>query len=229
MIAIMVAAGGSRRMGFDKLSADLGGKPVAAHSLLAFEACPEVERIVLVTRQERIEEFEAMGQRFGITKLAKVVAGGAERHFSVWNGMQACEAGPSDYVAVHDAARPLVTPATIAACLQMAKRHGAAACATPVADTLKKADSAGAVIGSVDRAHLWAMQTPQIFLWPLLERAYRLVLRSETAVTDEVSAVQHLGLSVFLARVDEPNFKITLPADLELARLVLESRGGKAP
>lgn len=224
MIAIMVAAGASRRMGFDKLSADLGGKPVAAHSLLAFERCSSVERIILVAREERRAEFEAMGRQFGITKLAKIVPGGAERFLSVWNGLQACEAGPSDYVAVHDAARPLVTPAAIEACLRTAERHGAAACAAPVADTLKKADAAGAVIGSVDRAHLWAMQTPQIFLWPLLERAYRQVLRTETLVTDEVSAIQRLGLSVFLTRTDEPNFKITLPRDLELARLVLQSR-----
>ncbi|XHR29936.1 MAG: 2-C-methyl-D-erythritol 4-phosphate cytidylyltransferase [Chthoniobacteraceae bacterium] len=224
MIAVMVAAGGSRRMGFDKLSADLAGKPVVAHSLLAFEASAKVERIVLVTREERIAEFEAMGREFGVTKLAKVVAGGTERHYSVWNGLQAAEAKVSDYVAVHDAARPLVTPAVIEACLTMAERHGAASCAAPVADTLKKADAAGAVIGSVDRAHLWAMQTPQIFLWPLLERAYRQVLRTETLVTDEVSAIQRLGLSVFLSPVDEPNFKITVPRDLELARLVIEAR-----
>ena len=224
MIAIMVAAGNSRRMGFDKLTADLAGKPVAAHSLLAFEACPRVERIVLVTRDDRRAEFEAMGRQFGITKLASVVAGGAERHLSVWNGIQAAEAKPKDYLAVHDAARPLITPAAIETCLTAAERHGAAACATPVADTLKRADAAGSVIGSVDRDHLWAMQTPQIFLSSILERAYRQVLRTETRVTDEVSAVQRLGVSVFLTPIDEPNFKITVPRDLALARLVLESR-----
>ena len=224
MIAIMVAAGSSRRMGFDKLTADLAGKPVAIHSLLAYEECASVERIVLVTREERIEEFEALAQEHGITKLQSVVPGGAERHLSVWNGFQAAQPKADDYVAVHDAARPLITPAAIEACLANACHHGASACAAPVTDTLKRATEDGAVTGSVERDHLWAMQTPQIFLASLLERAYRQILRTEQTVTDEVSAMQHLGVSVVLTRIDEPNFKITLPRDLHLAKLILESR-----
>ena len=220
----MVAAGSSRRMGFDKLTADLAGKPVAIHSLLAYEECASVERIVLVTREERIEEFEALAQEHGITKLQSVVPGGAERHLSVWNGFQAAQPKADDYVAVHDAARPLITPAAIEACLANACHHGASACAAPVTDTLKRATEDGAVTGSVERDHLWAMQTPQIFLASLLERAYRQILRTEQTVTDEVSAMQHLGVSVVLTRIDEPNFKITLPRDLHLAKLILESR-----
>ena len=224
MIAIMVAAGSSRRMGFDKLTADLAGKPVAAHSLLAFEAASSVERIVVVTREERVAEFEALCRDHGITKLARVVPGGAERHLSVWNGMKAAQAKPNDYIAVHDAARPLVTPAAIQACYEKARHHGASACATPIADTLKRANADGAVIGGVERDHLWAMQTPQIFLANLLERAYQQVLRSGEVVTDEVSAIHRLGVSVVLTRNDEPNFKITLPGDLALAQLILKSR-----
>ena len=224
MIAILVAAGSSRRMGFDKLTADLAGKPVAVHSLLAFEACASVERIVLVTREERVAEFEQLGEHHCISKLKRVVAGGAERHLSVWNGIQAANANPKDYIAVHDAARPLITPAAIEACLDNAKHHGASACAVPVTDTLKRATADGAVTGSVKRDHLWAMQTPQIFQASILDRAYRQILRTEDIVTDEVSAVQKLGISVFLTRLDEPNFKITVPRDLDLARLVLESR-----
>jgi len=220
----MVAAGSSRRMGFDKLTADLAGKPVAIHSLLAYEECASVERIVLVTREERVEEFEALAQEHGITKLDCVVPGGAERHLSVWNGFQAARPKAEDYVAVHDAARPLITPAAIEACLANARHHGASACAAPATDTLKRATEDGAVTGSVERDHLWAMQTPQIFLASLLERAYRQILRIEQTVTDEVSAMQHLGVSVVLTRIGEPNFKITLPRDLDLAKLILESR-----
>ena len=222
MIAILVAAGSSRRMGFDKLTADLAGKPVAVHSLLAFEACPSVERIVLVVRQERIAEFEALCRKFEISKLVSLVPGGAERHLSVWNGIQAAQS--RDYLAVHDAARPLITPAAIEACLTKAKHHGASACAAPVADTLKRASADGVVTGGVERDHLWAMQTPQIFQAELLERAYQQILRTKEAVTDEVSAVQRLGVSVVLTRIDEPNFKITHPRDLDLAQLVLQSR-----
>lgn len=224
MIAIMVAAGSSRRMGFDKLTADLAGKPVTAHALLAFEKCASVDRIVLVTREERISEFQELCKEHEISKLARVVPGGAERHFSVWNGLQAAKAGAGEFVAVHDAARPLITPAAIEACLEKARHHGASACATPVTDTLKRATADGAVTGGVERDQLWAMQTPQIFLASLLDRAYQQVIRTGELVTDEVSALQRLGVSVVLTRVDEPNFKITLPSDLDLARLILANR-----
>ena len=117
MIAILVAAGSSRRMGFDKLTADLAGKPVAAYSLLAFEQCPSVRRIIVVTREDRLTEFEEMGKAFQISKLRKVVPGGTERHLSVWSGIQAGNPEKDDYVAVHDVARPLITPAAIEACL----------------------------------------------------------------------------------------------------------------
>ena len=95
----------------------------------------------------------------------------------------------------------------------------------PVADTLKRATLDGFVTGSLDRDHLWAMQTPQIFLASVLRHAYTQLLRTGETVTDEVSAVQKLGVSVFLLRNEEPNFKITVPRDLDLARLVLASRG----
>ncbi len=225
MIAILVAAGSSRRMGFDKLTAPLAAKPVAAHSLLAFEQSASVRRIVVVTREDRVAEFEAIGRDHGISKLTCVVPGGAERHLSVWNGLQNGDFRVGDYVAVHDAARPLITPAAIEACLALAKEHGAAACAAPVADTLKRATPEGFVADSVERDHLWSMQTPQIFLAELLERAYKEVLQAGALVTDEVSAVQRLGHPVALYRNDEPNFKITLPRDLDLASLVLAARG----
>lgn len=233
MIAIIVAAGSSRRMGFDKLTAELLGRPVVAHSLLAFEACTVVEQIILVTREDRVAEFEAVAREQGITKLACVLPGGSERHFSVAKGLEAALAqgvrgargDRETYIAVHDAARPLITPAAIAACLEAARqRRGAASCAAPVADTLKRADSEGVVTESVDRTQLWAMQTPQIFHAALLSRAYQAVLESGTLVTDEVSAVQALGVDVALYQNDEPNFKITLPRDLHLARLVLADR-----
>ena len=150
--------------------------------------------------------------------------GGTERHFSVWNGLKAAGPKGAEYVAVHDAARPLITPNSIEACLEIATLHGASACAAPVSDTLKRVTPDLAVSGSVERNHLWAMQTPQIFLACLLERAYERVLRTGEHITDEVSAVQQLGISVILTRIDEPNFKITLPCDLDLARLILENR-----
>ena len=224
MIAILVAAGSSRRMGFDKLTAPLAGKPVAVHSLRAFERTASVSRIVVVAREDRVAEFKELGREHGISKLDCVIPGGTERHLSVWNGLQSGAAAPGDYVAVHDAARPLITPAAIEACLAVARERGAAACAAPVADTLKRATSKGFVAESVERDHLWAMQTPQIFLAELLERAYKEILQAGALVTDEVSAIQRLGHPVALYQNDEPNFKITLPRDLDLANLVLAAR-----
>lgn len=227
MIAIIVAAGSSRRMGFDKLTAELLGAPVVAHSLRAFQACEDVTGIILVTREDRLDEFAQIARQHGITKLACVLPGGSERHFSVANGLEAAKSrgGEGEYVAVHDAARPLITPNVISACLKVAQANGGAAtCAAPVADTLKRADADGVVTASVDRSGLWAMQTPQIFHLPLLVKAYQAVLERGELVTDEVSAVQMVGAKVALYQNDEPNFKITLPRDLHLARLVLADR-----
>jgi len=224
MIAVLVAAGSSRRMGFDKLMANVEGRPVLAHALLAFEQCPEVERIVLVGREDRLAEFRAVAEECGIGKMSAMVPGGTERHFSVWNGLEAAALEPGDFVAVHDAARPLITPGEITRCLELARETGAAVCAAPVADTLKRATPEGRVGESVSRENLWAMQTPQIFLAGLLRRAYNEVLRTGALVTDEVSALQFLGEPVALHPHYEPNFKITFPRDIELARLVLAAR-----
>lgn len=213
-------------MGFDKLTANLAGKPVVAHSLLAFARSSSVTHIVLVTREDRLEEFrELAAQYVGGTRVT-VVAGGSERHFSVWEGLCAADPEPSSHIAVHDAARPLILPRTIEACLQLACQRGAAACASPVADTLKRVNEAGEVISGVDREGLWAMQTPQIFRADLLQRAYRQVLEMGEIVTDEVSAIEQFGQRVAVYRNDDPNFKITVPHDLDIARLILAGREG---
>ena len=223
---VLVAAGGSRRMGFDKLTADLAGRPVAAWAAAAFGDCAEVGEIVVVTAAGREDEFRAL--LAGQSKVRAVVPGGSERHRSVWAGLRALDGlTTTGFVAVHDAARPLATPALIARCLARAREVGAAAAASPVADTLKRADPAtGLVADAVDRTDLWAMGTPQVFRADLLRRAYAHVLATGEAVTDEVSAVARLGAPVALVDTGEdPNFKITYPRDLALARLVLAGRG----
>ncbi len=221
--AIIVAAGSSQRMGFDKLFADLAGRPVVAWSVAAFQACPEVTDILLVTRPDKAADFRALADREGWTKLRAILPGGAQRHFSVWNGLQAIPA-PDDstaFVAVHDGARPLVTPGTISRCLALAREQGAACCAAPVSDTLKRADDQRRIVGGVDRTGLWAMQTPQIFSLPALLRAYRAVIAAGDHVTDETSALERLGEPVTLLNSGDFNLKITYPQDLELARHLL--------
>jgi 2-C-methyl-D-erythritol 4-phosphate cytidylyltransferase len=131
------------------------------------------------------------------------------------------------HVAVHDGARPLVTPEQIERVFHQAQTHGAAALAEPVIDTLKRADKDHSVIESIDRHQLYAMQTPQIFERRLLEEAYHAVFGEQHQVTDEVSAVGYLGREAVLVPNDDFNFKITYERDLRLAELVLRERASR--
>lgn len=212
--AIIVAAGGSRRMGFDKLAAGFGGRSVLRRSVDAFMAATGVTRVIVVAPPER---FEALGA--GFPKPLIRADGGAERQHSVANGL--AQVGDDELVAVHDGARPLVLPATIDLCLAAAREHRAAALARRVTETLKRADDADFSRASVDREGLWFMETPQVFLASLLKEAYAAVTARGLTVTDEVSAVEALGVPVKLVPSPTPNLKITVPADIELARALL--------
>jgi 2-C-methyl-D-erythritol 4-phosphate cytidylyltransferase len=204
-------------MGFDKLTADLGGRPLFIRTLERFENCSEVDEIVLVANEERIKQFGSLVGEYGLKKVAAVVAGGADRHLSVWKGLGALTEGV-ELVAVHDGARPLISSPTISKAMKLATKCGAVALAAPVVETLKKADSDGLVAGSVDRSGLWTMQTPQIFRRDWLVAAYELVLARGARVTDETSAAEMAGFSVRLMQSGDWNVKVTYPSDLELAR-----------
>jgi 2-C-methyl-D-erythritol 4-phosphate cytidylyltransferase len=225
--AVIVAAGSSRRMGFDKLFAQLAGKPVICHSLRAFSDTREVDEIIVVTREDLVEEFGRIVSLEKLPKVKKIIAGGVERHLSVWNGLRAIESEGSEYVAIHDGARPLTTPELIRSCLQMAQEHGAACCASPIPDTVKRASIEQMVQDSIERTGLWAMQTPQVFSSGLILQAYASLIAKHEMVTDEVSAVQKLGKKIALLKNDDWNFKITFPHDLELAEHVLSLRAKK--
>ena len=224
--AIIVAAGSSRRMGFDKLFANLAGKPVIAHSIDAFEKCPQVDEIIIVAREERLQDFENMVKEQKFRKVVKIVGGGDERHISVWNGLQSVNAG-TDYVAIHDGARPLVTPELIQQCIALAEQEGAVSCSAPIPDTVKRASTDQMVTESVERSGLWAMQTPQVFSSGLILQAYAAIIAKNEHVTDEVSAVQKLGKKIALLKNDDWNLKITFPRDLEMAEYILQIRNKK--
>jgi 2-C-methyl-D-erythritol 4-phosphate cytidylyltransferase len=226
--AIIVAAGVGRRMGFDKILTPLHSKPVLYWSIAAFQQTPEVDEIIIVTREDAIDQVQKIVRNERLDKVRQVVAGGAERHMSVWNGLQAVRSEGSEYVAIHDGARPLITPETISACLALARKHGAACCAAPIPDTVKRSSYEQAVSESVDRQNLWAMQTPQIFSSGLILQAYASLMAHNELVTDEVSAIQKIGKRVQLLQNDDYNFKITFPRDLPLAEQVLDIRATKA-
>lgn len=221
--AVIVAGGSSRRMGFNKLTADLEGRPVLAWSAAAFNDCEAIDAIVLVCAAGARDEFEKIAREAAPEKLRAVVTGGAHRHLSVAEGLGSV-AEDATMIVVHDAARPLVTCAMIDRCLDVARNTGAAACARPVTDTLKRVNDEEFIVESVDRSKLWAVETPQIFRADLLRHAYEEIIATGGYVTDETSAVQAAGAPVSLVETAEWNSKITFPADLELARTIVRGR-----
>ena len=219
--AIIVAAGSSRRLGFDKLTASLAGRPLIVHTVNAFEHTKSVQDIIIVTRADRLVEFEQLFA--ALTKIRAIIPGGQHRQDSVEAGLRQLD-DATEYVAVHDGARPLVRPNQIEQVLEQARIHGAASLAEPVGDTLKRAGDDLLVRESIDRHQVYAMQTPQIFRRSLLEQAYKNVASANRHVTDEVSAVELLGQKVVLVPNPDVNFKITYERDLQLAEVVLSGR-----
>src|SRR5215469_2962964 len=147
--AIIVAAGDSRRMGFDKLSATIAGRPVIAHTIHAFERADCVRKIIVVARKDRLDEIKAIGRCESFKKVQSIVRGGKHRQDSVRAGLDHLEAD-AKYVAVHDAARPLITTQQIERVFEQSRVHAAASLAEPISDTLKYADKEFFVTGSVD-------------------------------------------------------------------------------
>lgn len=215
--AIIVAAGAGTRMGgVDKLFAPLAGRPVLAHSLDAFQRCPAVAHIVLVLAASTVPRGRAFVVEGGFSKVAAVCPGGPRRQDSVRLGLQALPSCP--WVAVHDGARPLVTPELILRGLEAARRSGAAVPVVPLVDTIKEVSPRGHVLRTLDRGRLRAVQTPQIFRCDLLWRAHEEVT---TDVTDDAAMVEALGLPVATFAGSRRNLKITEPEDLELARALM--------
>ena len=218
--AIILAAGKSERMGggVDKAFLSLVDKPVVAWSLMAFEKCADIDRIVLVVRKEQLIASKAVVKMFGISKIDKIVAGGGKRQESVDAGLKACDLD-TRYVVVHDAARPLVTPALISEVVAAVKRAPAVTVGRPVTDTLKLCEKGAVVTKTVDRDKLWAVQTPQAFQVKELRAAYRALGKAE--VSDDCMAVELNGGTVRIVENRRPNFKVTYPEDLELAGKLL--------
>ena len=217
--AIIVAAGSSTRMGFDKLTAPLAGQPLLYWSLQAIQDCAEISTAILVCAPQRTEEFAAIAKFF--PKISLVVAGGVERSASVLNGLLALASNPPDFVAVHDAARPLATPALFSQILAAAEKHRAASAAHPVADSLHRANAAGVFHETLSRQNLFAMETPQAAAFPELLAAIR---EHGAGATDEIGALIGAGIHPVPVVHGSPNFKITHSSDLPVAEEILKSR-----
>lgn len=227
--AVVAAAGSGRRMAArdSKVFLPLAGRPLLAHTLGAFEAAGCVERVVVVVREEDVERCRRLAARYGLAKVGAVVPGGAERQDSVARGLEAVGPG-TDVVVVHDGARPLVSPALIAATVEAAARRGAALAAVPVKDTVKVVED-GRVTATPERRRLFAAQTPQAFRAGLLREAFARAAARGWRATDDAALVEACGHPVAVVPGEETNLKVTTPLDLRLAEAVLAGREGRPP
>jgi 2-C-methyl-D-erythritol 4-phosphate cytidylyltransferase len=220
---VIVAAGSSRRMGGrDKLWIPLAGRLTLARTIDAFAASPLVSRIVLVLNAERIEDARELCAREGWQKIGGIVAGGARRQDSVRAGLdQLAETAPeTPWVMIHDGARPLVTAAILEAGLRAAQEHQAAVAAVPVKDTIKQVQD-GIIQSTPERSQLWAVQTPQVFAFPLIHQAHHSEIAQEDA-TDDAALLERLGHPVAIFPGSYTNLKITTHEDLLIAEALLK-------
>jgi 2-C-methyl-D-erythritol 4-phosphate cytidylyltransferase len=215
--AVIVAAGSGTRMeGLDKLFTQVAGRPLLAHAVAAFEGCWSVDRIVVVLSETNLERGREVLRDAGFAKVAGVCGGGARRQDSVACGLETL--GSVGWVAVHDGGRPLVNPGMINRGLEAAKETGASVPIVPLVDTIKEVGDDGTVTRTLDRRHLWAVQTPQVFRYDLLQRAHREIIGD---VTDDAAMVEMLGVRVKTYEGRRRNIKITTPDDLYMAEAYL--------
>ena len=219
--AVIVAAGNATRMGgIDKTMALLGGEPVIAHTVSAFQNCDAIKEIVVVTRSDLLMQVSDLCHRF--SKVKAVVVGGDNRVASVVNGLSMLSA-KARLVAVHDGARPLVSFEVIDRTVRAAHSYGAAAPGVAVKDTIKCV-TGGLVASTPERKTLQAVQTPQVFDADILRGALKKAVRDGAEITDDCSAVERIGLRIRMVEGEERNLKITTPMDLKLAEMLLEDR-----
>ncbi len=221
--AVVAAAGSSERMGGeDKLFMELGGLPVLARTLRVLQECENIHEIIIVTREESIVPAADLCAEFEITKATKLLAGGASRLESVLIGVQ--EADPAaEFIAVHDGARPLVTPEVLRDVFSKAYKYNAACPAVPVSDTVKVSEN-GFAVETPDRKKLFAVQTPQVFSADILKAALHNASVKGLEVTDDCGAVEVIGVKPALSEGSPENIKLTRPMDFALAEAILASR-----
>ena len=217
--AVIVAAGSASRMGgIDKVMAPLGGEPMIVRTVRQFQNCDAIQEIVVVTRADLIVPIMDLCHDFD--KVKAVVVGGDTRAASVAMGMNTLSS-KCKLVAVQDGARPFADWQLIDRVVRAANTYGAAAPAIPVKDTIKVVQG-GIVKETPERSTLKAVQTPQVFDFDLLRGALKQAKLDKLEITDDCSAVEHMGMSVKIVEGDEKNIKITTPMDLKIAGLILE-------
>ena len=225
--AIVLAAGMGKRMGSEvpKQFLLLGGRPVLCHSLACFEKSSLIRDIILVTGEETIGLCREITDKYGFHKIKTIIPGGKERHDSVYAGLKACR--DTDFVFIHDGARPFITEEILQRAYRGALETGAACTAVPSKDTIKIADNEGNVEATPDRRRMWIVQTPQVFRYDLILSAHQKIRNGGagtlSGITDDAMVAEsQTEAKVKLTMGSYENIKITTPVDLFLAEAVLE-------
>ncbi|MDY3919747.1 MAG: 2-C-methyl-D-erythritol 4-phosphate cytidylyltransferase [Candidatus Limivivens sp.] len=226
--AIVLAAGQGRRMHskVQKQYLLIQGKPVLYYSLKQFQDCPFMDEIILVTGEDEIAYCQKeIVERFGFTKVTRIVPGGAERFHSVYNGL--CAIDHCDFVYIHDGARPFVDQEMLKRARADVKEKKACVAGMPVKDTIKISDGSGFAVSTPQRSLVWMVQTPQVFDFSLIYGAYQdLIASGRSDVTDDAMVLECMtGRKVWLTEGSYRNLKITTPEDLEIAEIFAESIG----
>lgn len=222
--AVILAAGSSERFGKDKMSALIGGMTVLERTLRAFDACPVVDEIILVLPREN---FQTVKEKIKTTlpdKVKRVIKGGETRQMSAIAGIEACNPD-AKYLAIHDAARCLVTPEMIETVFRTAYEHRAATAAQRVVDTVKYSDAKGFIDHTIDRENVWLVSTPQIFMANMYRAAAYTARDAGFEATDDCMLAERLGFKIKLVDVGGDNIKITYKDDITRAEEILRRRG----
>lgn len=218
--AVIVAAGSSTRMsGEDKLFIEIGDMPVLMHTLMAFQNSQRIFEIILVTREDILEIVSDLCEEFDISKVSKIIVGGATRAESVLNGVTAVSKKAA-LVAIHDAARPCVDGAVIEKTITKAEKNKAAAPGVPITSTIKRVKD-GVILETTDRDDLVEIQTPQVFDVTLIKGALTRAIKNNIEITDDCMAVELLGVDVYITEGSTNNIKLTCSEDIILAKAVL--------
>ncbi len=221
--AVIVSAGNSSRMGgINKQFLEIGNMSVIARSISVFQASSLIDEIVVVTRENDIKAIKEIVENYGFAKVSAIVEGGETRQLSVYNGVRATSSN-SDFVAIHDGARPLVTEKVIKDTLSAAISYGAATTGVKVKDTIKVVNENNDIIDTPDRSVMRAVQTPQIFAKDLYLNAVKNVPNSKN-FTDDCMLIEAYGKTVRFVDGDYENIKITTPEDVALAESYLARR-----
>ena len=224
--AVVVAAGRGTRFGRPKQLVELAGKPMLAWSAQTLASIPQVEQLVVTTESEWLADFERVLAAAALRIPARVIRGGEERQDSVRNALAFLEdAMPlTSFVMVHDGARPLVGADDIRRGMEAVAPGRGALLAVRVVDTIKQTDDSGRVARTLDRTQLWAAQTPQFGRLDDLVRAHADARTAGVRATDDAALLERIGVAVSIVEGSVENFKVTVPADLERAEMILRTR-----